>query len=91
VTYAAVDPETNYILGVRSADGEDTYGYKNDLSYNTSGNGFQNRNQITVGSDSSYTQSIMGYLSELILFSFDLTDAQMQSYIADLNEKYGIY
>lgn len=91
VTYAAVDPETSYILGVRTADGEDTYGYQNDSSYNVSGNGFQGRDQISVGNDSSYGQAMMGYLSELILFDVSLTEAQIQSYITDLNTKYGIY
>ena len=91
VTYADVDVETSYILGVRTNDGEDTYGYRNDSSYNVSGNGFQGRGQISVGNDSSYGQAMMGYLSELILFDVALTEAQIQSYITTLNTKYGIY
>lgn len=91
VTYASISYSADYVLSVRTADGIDTYGYLNDAEYSQTGSGFQPRGHITVGNDSSFTQSLNGYLSELILFDVELTQAEINSYIADMNAKYLIY
>jgi hypothetical protein len=91
VGYAAISTSTDYILSVRTDDGLDTYGYLNTTEYPAPGSGFQPRSHITVGNDSTLGQAISGYISELILFDVGLSQAQINSYISDMNTKYEIY
>lgn len=92
VTYAGMDTNTNYILGVRTADGIDTYGYQNDSgSIYQEGSGFQPRSKITVGNDATHGQTLIGYVTELMLFDREISDGEMASYISSLNSKWSIF
>jgi hypothetical protein len=97
VYYSAISADTNYILSVRidpsftSGGGGNTYGYLNGTSYTAAGAGFQPRDNITVGTDSTFGQPIQGLISELILFDAILSNSEILSYIGDMNSKYLIY
>lgn len=91
-SYAQILQNTKYILGVRTSDGESTFGYINDSgAISMSGNGFQPRSKITVGNDSSHGQVLYGKLAELIIFDSEISDTSMETYISNLNSKWAVY
>lgn len=61
-----------------------------EVSQTVAGGGNTSRSDITVGTDSTFQQPARSYLSELVLFDYQLTTEQLNGYISLFSTKYAI-
>lgn len=87
------EPNTPYIIGTISDDGNNYKLRQNGstVNENSNGNGFYSRSKLYFGNDSSNGQQANCYVCEAIVYDKALTISEAEQVESYLNSKYAVY